>query len=205
MTSSVARYVSIDLLENFLKNNLILFHRKVSSDNLVREELDSRKLEREAARDLKEREARHDKEKKDREVRLELERKEQEAREDRRKDREREERKDLMNQAFQLKIINSLQSQPSSVTASEKEKIEINLKYKEEQSDSDSFPVKVFVSSFRELVSCLREFCNVEETLPVHVILFKMSRIVDLYLLESGKTYDVDWKTKDGHCRIHLD
>ena len=188
-----------------MKNNLILFHRKVSSDNLVREELDSRKLKREAARDLKEREARHDKEKKDREVRLELERKEQEAREDRRKDREREERKDLMNQAFQLKIINSLQSQPSSVTASEKEKIEINLKYKEDQSDSDSFPVKVFISSFRELVFCLREFCHVEETLPVHVILFKISRIVDLYLLETGKTYVVDWKLKDSHCRIHLD
>ena len=75
----------------------------------------------------------------------------------------------------------------------------------EEVEDSDSFPVKVFIDSYEQLVSKLREFCGIEENKQLKIILFRMNRILDLTLLESGKTYLVEWKDKEEFARVYLD
>ena len=161
---------------------------------MVREELELRKVERDA-------------------VRLD---KEKEDREEKRKEREREERRDQVSQMFKIKIMEAL-NKPSpnpagiapsphsiGVAITTPQKLELNLKLKEDD-DSDTFPVKIFIETFDELVSALREFCGVDPSKPVKVILLRMNRILDLYLLENGKSYMVEFKQKDDSVRIYLD
>ena len=70
---------------------------------------------------------------------------------------------------------------PQEFTAafSEVQKLEINLKFKE-HADSESYPVKIFIGSQDELISALRDFCGLDSSLPVKVILFRMNRIIDI-------------------------
>lgn len=39
----------------------------------------------------------------------------------------------------------------------------------------------------------------------VKVNLFRMSRIIDLVLLETGKTYNIEFKEKEEYVRIYMD
>jgi len=186
--------------------------KKLNSDNLARAEFELRKLEREAAREkerlyreMKEKEAKEEKEKKD-----------QEQKEERKREREREDRHDQLTQMFQVKLINSLQRSEGQTSGlqvdqagnvpnpNESEKLEINLKMKNED-DSESFPAKLFVGSFEEFINALCDFCSLDQANPVKVILFRMNRIMDLHLLEIGRTYLVEWKIKDGYSKVYLD
>ena len=141
--------------------------------------------------------------------------KEKEDREEKRKEREREERRDQVSQMFQIKIMEALNkpsphsdgvapSPHSTGVASTPQKLEVNLKLKED-NDSDTFPVKIFIDTFDELVSALREFCGVDPSKPVKIILSRMNRILDLFMLENGKSYLVEFKEKDDSVRIYLD
>jgi hypothetical protein len=170
-----------------------MYSRKLNSENIAREELIARRKEREDAREAKEKE----------------------DREEKRKEREREDRRDQMAQIFQMKMIQTLSGTQAEVpinptpqipeaAGAVQERLELNLKWRED-SDSETYPVKVFVESYEQFISALREFCVVEPSKPVKVILFHLNRILDLFLLENGKTYTVELKNKDDFVRIYLD
>ena len=167
-----------------------------------------RKLEREAVREKKENEERLYRAMRDKEEKEEREKKDKEQKEERKRERDREDKRDELHQIFQFKLINSLQ-RPENQTASlqldqdlPNEKLEINLKMKYEE-DSESYPAKMFVGSFDELVRGIQDFCSLDH--PIQVILFHMNRIMDLHLLELGRTYLVEWKKKDGYSKVYLD
>ena len=135
--------------------------------------------------------------------------KEKEEREEKRREKEREDRKEQMNHVFQMKLLEAMTASSRSDAPvrqhAQEERIELNLKMNKEEEDSDSFPTKIFCSNFDQLVSSLREFCNLGSDKQVKVILFRMSRILDLVLLESGKIYNIDFKEKDEYVRIYMD
>ena len=135
--------------------------------------------------------------------------KEKEEREEKRREREREDRKEQMNHCFQMKLLEAMATSSKSEAPvrqhTQEERIELNLKKKEEEEDSESFPTKIFCSNFDQLVTGLRDFCNIGTDKQVKVILFKMSRILDLVLLETGKTYYIDFKEKEQFVRIFMD
>ena len=114
-----------------------------------------------------------------------------------------------MNHVFQMKLLEAMTASSRSDAPvrqhAQEERIELNLKMNKEEEDSDSFPTKIFCSNFDQLVSSLREFCNLGSDKQVKVILFRMSRILDLVLLESGKIYNIDFKEKDEYVRIYMD
>ena len=84
--------------------------------------------------------------------------------------------------------------------------LELNLKMKDDgEADSDSFPVKIFGESFVELVTALRQFCEISPDKALKVILFRMNQIVDLVLLENGRTYEIEVKVRDSFVRIYMD
>ena len=135
--------------------------------------------------------------------------KEKEEREEKRREKDREDRKEQMNHVFQMKLLEAMTASSRSDAPvrqhAQEERIELNLKMNKEEEDSDSFPTKIFCSNFDQLVSSLREFCNLGSDKQVKVILFRMSRILDLVLLESGKIYNIDFKEKDEYVRIYMD
>ena len=149
--------------------------------------------------------------------------KEREEREEKRREREREERREQFNQMLQLQMLKTLAPTPAippkTATCSDsspdvtmqdlssglQQLKEINLKMKDKQEDSDSYPVKAFVETFDQLVSKLREFCGLEQNKQLRVILYRLNRILDLTLLESGKTYLVECKEKEDYARVYLD
>lgn len=135
--------------------------------------------------------------------------KEKEEREEKRREKDREDRKEQMNHVFQMKLLEAMTASSRSDAPvrqhAQEERIELNLKMNKEEEDSDSFPTKIFCSNFDQLVSSLREFCNLGSDKQVKVILFRMSRILDLVLLESGKIYNIDFKEKEEYVRIYMD
>ena len=191
----------------------MFFSRQLSSDTTARQELDLRRIEREAARESKV----------------------GEEKEERRKENEREERRhqqDHTYQLLQLQMMKVLTSHPQggghmtshsqgggSMTYNLQEeapakpasdfsrdhKLEVNLKMKEEEEDSETYLVKVFIGSFEEFVCALKDFCGIDAKIPVKIILFHLNRILDIHLLETGKTYLVEYKKKEEFVRIHLD
>ena len=84
--------------------------------------------------------------------------------------------------------------------------LELNLKMKDDgEADSDSFPVKIFGESFVELVTALRQFCEISPDKALKVILFRMNQIVDLVLLETGRTYEIEIKVRDSFVHIYME
>ena len=156
--------------------------------------MDKRKIERDAAKEAKEKE----------------------DREDKKRERDKEDRREQMSQLFQLQMMKiitpgqglgdalnvSLPQAAAAAAIPVKQKLEMNLKMKVE-ADSDSYPVKIFVDSFDELVQALCDFCEIDK--PVKVILNRSNRILDLVLLENGRSYDVEFKMKEGFARVYLD
>ena len=189
---------------------LICLLRKLTSDNLARAEFEVRKLERAEARERE----RLYREKKEEEAKEEKEKKDKEQKEERKREREREDRRDQLTQMFQVQLINSLHQRSEDTTSGlqldqvtnipQKEMLEINLKMKNDD-DSESYPAKVFASSFDEFVTALCDFCSLDQSSQIKVILFRMNRIMDLTLLELGRTYLVEWKKKDGYSKVYLD
>ena len=174
--------------------------RQVNADNMAREELEMRRHDREEVRDAQRKEEKEEK-------RIEREREKLENR----LDRERDERREERNQMFQLQMMKNMTAQsqvspPQQITAnsSDDQKLEINLKLKVDD-DSETYPVKTFIGSYVELKSSLLDLCGLDSSLPVKVILFRINRIIDIYLLETGRTYQVEFKIKDDFVRIYLD
>ena len=162
-------------------------YRKLQAENLAKAELQERREAREALKEAKEKE----------------------EREEKRKNREREDRKEQMSHVFQMKLLEAMTTSSKSEAPvrqhAQEERIELNLKLVEDQEDSDSFPTKIFCSNFEQLVSALRDFCGIGADKTVKVILFRMSRILDLVLLETGKTYNIGFKEKEEYIRIYMD
>jgi phage-related minor tail protein len=164
-----------------------LTYRKLQAENLAKAELQERREAREALKEAKEKE----------------------EREEKRRNREREDRKEQMSHVFQMKLLEAMTTSSKSEAPvrqhAQEERIELNLKLVEDQEDSDSFPTKIFCSNFEQLVSALRDFCGIGADKTVKVILFRMSRILDLVLLETGKTYNIGFKEKEEYIRIYMD
>ena len=169
----------------------ICYARKVNSESLAQQELEIRRIEQEEARLARERE----------------------AYEERKKDKEREATRDQMSQLMNLQMLKALgggsvsnceisKSQPEPSIAIEK--VEVNLKLKED-TDSDSYPVKICLTTFEDLVTALRDLCEIKEDKPVKVILICISRILDFTLLENGRLYNVEYIVRDNYVRIYLD
>ena len=137
--------------------------------------------------------------------------KEKEEREEKRREREREDKRDQINQVFQLKLMEAVAGNPKVVqkesTSPQAQKcLELNLRMKDDgEADSDSFPVKIFCESFVELVTALRQFCGISPDKVIKVILFRMNQIVDMVLLENGRTYEIEVKVRDAFVRIYMD
>ena len=169
---------------------------KLSSENLAREELDRRKIERDAAKEAKEKE----------------------DREEKKRERDRQDTRDQMSQLVQIHMMKSiipgqglgdvlnvpLPQAAAAAAIPVRQKLEINLKMKEE-TDSDSYPVKIFIESFDDLVQALRDFCEIDKEKSVKIILHRNNRILDLGLIENGSSYDVEFKMKEGFARVYLD
>ena len=167
--------------------------RKMNTDNLVREEMEMRRKEREAAKQARDKE----------------------EQEEKKKERQKEDTRDQMSQMIQLHILKSISGSGGTVNqnvlppqstgvAAVPQKLEVNLKLKEDD-DSETFPLKIFIETFDELVNKLRDFCGVEPSKPVKVILLHTNRILDLDQISNGKTYLVDFKEKEDSARIYMD
>ena len=159
----------------------------------MREEMEIRRKEREAAKQAREKE----------------------EQEEKKKERHKEDLREQMSQMIQLKMLQSMSGPGETVNqnipppqstsvAAVPQKLEVNLKLKDDD-DSETFPVKIFIQTFDELVQRLRDFCGIDLSKPVKVILLHMNRILDVDLIENGKTYLVDCKEKEDSARIYMD